>query len=533
MQILTEPWLKVMEDGSPQTIPIANLVNPKVSDLAFSRADFNGAVYQMLIGLLQTAMPPKDIRQWQKLYYEPPTSDELTKAFAPYHSAFNLFTTELNESSEQPPAFMQDLTLSEGKLDDIAGLLLDAPGENGIKNNTDHFIKRGVAKKACASCCAAALYTRQTFANAAGKGYRTSIRGGGGGLASLVIPAGPATLWQKLWLNIVLAGHKELKTEKSELSHIFPWLVPTSISTTDKMVILPLQVNPLQMYWGMPCRIRLHEPINEPDYCDLCGDYCESLFHGFTYKGLGNNYGDGWQHVLTPYRHDKKNKSLLLSVKGKQGGLAYSDWLGLSLGDSDGVKPAAVVKDMYLNKRRRLKPADRDHKMWCYGFDMDKAKARCWYEHEMPFIEVSDASKEIFEQQVQDYINLASETFSILRQSVKQAWANRPKDLKGNTSKIDATFWSQTESEFFDIVQIMAKLAPDSQEWAECDDRWRKYMLSQLLSQFEHWALDRFTAERDMKRIIEARIGMKRIFYKSKAYSKLKQRIEQANKEAS
>ena len=72
-----------MQDGLPQTIPIANLVNPQVSDLAFSRADFNGAVYQMLIGLLQTATPPKDMRQWKQKYYSPPSVDELNDRLRP------------------------------------------------------------------------------------------------------------------------------------------------------------------------------------------------------------------------------------------------------------------------------------------------------------------------------------------------------------------------------------------------------------------------------------------------------------------
>ena len=531
MQIITKSWLKVMEDGSPQTIPIANLVNPKVSDLAFSRADFNGAVYQMLIGLLQTAMPPDDIEHWQELYYEPPTSEALAKALAPFHDAFNLFTTE-QQDGMQAPAFMQDLTLKEGEAKDMAALLIEAPGGKTIKDNTDHFVKRGMAEKVCPSCATAALYGMQCAAPSGGVGHRTSLRGGGG-LTTLVVPKGEASLWQKLWLNVVEPSHKALKTVHTESADIFPWLGETRTSEKKGSEILPEQVNPLQMYWGMPRRFRLLTDNLASGHCDICGDASDTLFTKYITKNYGANYGDGWLHLLTPYRFDPKNKKPPLSLKGKQGGLAYRDWLDMVLATDADEQPAAVVDDMLNNKRSELEGSDKEYNLWCFAYDMDNMKARCWYEHTMPLVNIAGASKAIFVKHVRDHITLANETFSILRQSVKQAWANRPKDLKGNTSKIDATFWSQTESEFFDIVQIMAKLAPDSQAWAECDDRWRKYMFSQMLSQFEHWALDRFTAERDMKRIIEARIGMKRIFYKSKSYTTLLKRIQQSRGEAS
>lgn len=529
MNILTKSWLKVMEGGLPQTIPIANLVNPQVSDLAFSRADFNGAVYQMLIGLLQTAMPPKDMRQWKQKYYAPPTADELNQLFIPYKGAFNLFDTE-QKGKDQAPAFMQDLTLTTGEVKDMAALLIEAPGGNGIKNNTDHFVKRGLAEKVCPSCATAALYGMQCAAPSGGVGHRTSLRGGGG-LTTLVLPKHQSSLWQKLWLNVLPSDHSTFKTEHVEPKDIFPWLAATRTSEKKGSEVLPTQVNPLQMYWGMPRRFRLIANDLQSGHCDICGDASESLFTQYITKNYGTNYGDGWLHALTPYRFDKNNKKPPLSVKGKQGGLTYKDWLPLLFGNKDGEKAAAVVQDIYINKRRQLKGVDKAHNVWCFAFDMDNMKARCWYENTMPLVEIAEDAQDVFTQRVEDYLALANDTMSILRQSVKQAWASRPKDLKGDTSNIDINFWGQTQSEFFALIGDMATIPKQSKQWIACDDRWRKYMLSQLLKQFEHWALGNFDGDRNLKRIIEARISMKRIYYKAKAYTTLQKRIQQAKKE--
>jgi CRISPR system Cascade subunit CasA len=523
MKLLSELWIKAIKDGQSKSIEVSQIIDSDVTDLAFTRLDFNGAVYQLLIGLLQTAFAPKNTKVWARLYNDPPTKDELNTAFAKHAQAFDLLPDE-------GPAFMQDLELVEGEPKSVAALLINAPGGKTIKDNTDHFTKRGFADQMCPSCVTAALYCLQCSAPAGGVGHRTSLRGGGG-LTTLLRPESPSTLWQKLWINVISLDEPELKTEHTEPEDTFPWLAPSKTSEKGA-AILSTQVNPLQMFWGMPRRIRLDRTTLVEGHCDLCGCFGEQHYSQFITKNYGPNYGDGWLHFLTPYRFDIKDKKPPLSVKGKQGGLSYKDWLGIVFGeDKKGEKPAAVVFNFFTQKRRKLKGADQNQRLWCFGYDMDNMKARCWYEHTLPLMAIELDQKDLVVDRLSEYLNFAKDTASVIRQSVKQAWFSRPKDAKGDMSKVDVGFWQATESDFFELVnQVVANTSTRSC-WVEDDKMWRNKMIHQLNHQFEHWALDRFSGDKDLPRIMKARQSLHKVFYALKSYKDINKRVIAAQKE--
>ena len=195
---LLSPWIPaIRRDGSRCRIAPWQLVetdNP-VIELDVPRADFQGGLYQFLIGLLQTCFPPEDIDEWEDSYREPPSPDELKARLAQVSTAFELFS-EIGK-----PAFLQDLELDDGEQKAISALLIEAPGGKTLKDNLDFFIKRGQVEKLCPCCAAQALFTLQTNAPSGGVGHRVGLRGGGP-LTTLVLPADDhATLWQKLWLQ--------------------------------------------------------------------------------------------------------------------------------------------------------------------------------------------------------------------------------------------------------------------------------------------------------------------------------------------
>ena len=55
---------------------------------------------------------------------------------------------------------MQDLDLraADGDALGIGALLIEAPGENTIRNNSHHFIKRGQVNQICPYCAALAVH---------------------------------------------------------------------------------------------------------------------------------------------------------------------------------------------------------------------------------------------------------------------------------------------------------------------------------------------------------------------------------------
>ncbi len=524
MNLLKEKWIKAINKGQNQPIAVSDIANSDITDLAFTRLDFNGAIYQLLIGLLQTAYAPKTIEDWADLYYAPPSAAQLTKAFDQHEQAFDLLPAK-------GPAFMQDFELREGEAKSVAALLIEAPGGKTIKDNTDHFTKRGFADKMCPSCAAAALYCLQCSAPSGGVGHRTSLRGGGG-LTTLVKPKGASSLWQKLWLNVLPQDDAELKTEHLEPQDTFPWLAASKTSEKKGAEILPDQVNKLQMYWGMPRRIRLDRTTLVAGHCDLCGCEGEQHFSRFTTKNYGPNYGDGWLHFLTPYRFDIKQKKPPLSVKGKQGGLSYKDWLGIAIGDDTTEKPAIVVHRFLAQKWFELEDEDREYQLWCFGYDMDNMKARCWYEHNLPLVAMEGKNINLLTSRLAEYLELAKETASVVKQSVKQAWFKRPKDAKGDMSKVDIGFWQATETDFFELVKQVIDTNDDRARWVECDKVWRGKMRHQLEHQFEHWALDKFTGDKDLPRIMQARKSLFKVFYALKTYKKINERVNATQKES-
>ncbi|KUK60681.1 MAG: CRISPR-associated protein, Cse1 family, partial [Methanoculleus marisnigri] len=109
VNLIDDPWIPVVRrDGARETIAPREITGgaEPVIRLDAPRPDFNGALIQFLIGLVQTAIPPGDNRDWRRKFKTPPPPDELKRAFAPYAHAFNF--------DGEGPRFMQDYDLNEG-----------------------------------------------------------------------------------------------------------------------------------------------------------------------------------------------------------------------------------------------------------------------------------------------------------------------------------------------------------------------------------------------------------------------------------
>ena len=94
--LLHEPWIPVQRKNgdTPEYISphqmTAGLTAGPVTAVAAPRPDFNGALLQFLIGLVQTACPPENESAWQEKFWHPPSSEELKAAFLRYADAFYL-----------------------------------------------------------------------------------------------------------------------------------------------------------------------------------------------------------------------------------------------------------------------------------------------------------------------------------------------------------------------------------------------------------------------------------------------------------
>jgi CRISPR system Cascade subunit CasA len=477
MDLITESWLPVIySDGRKAKIPLLDLLDNTILDTAYSRADFQGAAWQMLAGLLQCTVAPEDEDVWQEVWEEGIDPDKWRHALLAIAPAFQF--------GVEKPSFLQSFDPLDSEFGTIAGLLIDSPGENTLKLNKDHFVKRYSIAGICPHCAVMALYTVQTNSPAGGAGYRVGMRGGGP-LTTLVVPQESHLfpLWKKLWLNVL---PQEKSPSPGQFAAIFPWLAPTRTSEKAGHGVTPENAHPLQAYWGMPRRIEIDFTHTEAGICDLCGEHHDGLLRQMRSKNYGVQY-DSWLHPFSPYRQALKDPSSpWLALKGQPGGLSYKDWLGIIFDGEDKYNrtlPAKVVRA--AAERQRIVPSG----LWCFAYDMDNAKARCWYQHRIPLVETP--RPDMLQAVMQQVVLLASDSLGLLRNALKNAWFENPKEATVDFGMVSTAFWQETESDFRAVLEILAR-DPQRENAASCQAlrQWETQLHTYLLNVFDR---DAFT----------------------------------------
>ncbi len=517
MNLIQGSWLPFrMLDGSEQVLPMNAICDQNIVDFALPRADFQGAAYQFSIGLLQTVFAPEDKYQWHDLYEQAPEVDELQQAFNKAAHAFN--------ATGGGPLFMQDFDVLESvKSTTVAGLLMEAPGANGLKLNTDHFIKRDIGKVMSLEMALIALFTLQANAPSGGVGHRTGLRGGGP-LTTLVLPQHKdATLWQKIWLNVINKDHWRYDEPDLHSDAVFPWLAKTKTSEKKGAEIYASDVHPLHMFWAMPRRIRLEIEEGE-SVCQISGKAATQTVSFYRAQNYGGNYSGTWAHPLTPYKwNPKKPEEEHLSAKGQPGGVTYKIWDSLTFtSDSGGQHSAQVVKHFYSLSEGLVDAQSAVPCLWVFGYDMDNMKARGWYSVTLPLFAVSAKQQEGVVCQVKELQTLALNSLWQCRTQIKTAWFDKPGDAKGDMSFIDLAFWQRTEPAFYIAVHqvVQAVGQDDSYLTAQQADTWLKALRNNVMDLFDEFALSELGSERSMAKRIKARQALTGWLYGGKGIKK-------------
>lgn len=513
MNLVKDPWLPFrLQDGTEAVLPISAICQSDVVDFALPRADFQGAAYQLVIGLLQTTFAPDDKYEWHDKYEVPPVEDELHKAFNAVAHAFNV--------TGDGPLFMQDFDLLSGQdPTTVAGLLIEAPGANGIKQNTDHFVKRGVGSAMSLEMAALALFTLQINAPSGGAGHRVGLRGGGPLTTLVLTQTADTSLWRKIWLNVINKDFWRYPEPDFTDGSVFPWLVPTKTSEKKGSEIYADSVHPLHMYWAMPRRIRLDITAQEA-VCQISGKLANLLVTEYRTQNYGANYSGTWSHPLTPYKwNPKKPEEERLSTKGQPGGITYKVWDALTFSsDAEGQQCALVIRH-YSGVCAGFKEYSSEYPcVWVFGYDMDNMKARCWYTNTMPLFAVSADQQDDVCQLVRSLQKLAADTLWHCRTQIKTAWFESPGDAKGNFSFIDLAFWQRSESAFFAAVSnIVTKttLSHPSLTPSQAND-WLNELRKTTIDLFDEYALSELGSERSMAKRIKARRGLTAWLYGGK-----------------
>ncbi len=494
MNLIADEFLRFCVDGEELPGRPSDICRREVIDVLAPRPDFRGALYQLLIGLLQTTFAPKDWDGWKELWESPPSVAELDEVFARFVTAF--------EFDIDGPAFMQDFDfLAQGDYQDIAQLLIETPGANTVANNNDHFVHRTSSTAMCIPCAATALFTLQINAPSGGAGHRVSLRGGGP-ITTLRLPDLPAaTLWQKLWSNVLPAAKKE--SLKVPPATIFPWMAPTRTSQplggTDTT---PETAHELHPFWSMPRRIRLDWMSASPGVCTVCGGASERVVRRYRSRPHGINYTGAWMHPLTPYSLDPKQEKPPISIKGQPTGIGYRQWLGWSIGGE--ARRSAEVVTAFL---REQPLGDQDCTLWCFGYDMDNMKARCWYDATLPLPSVAPTALPSLRDAVLRILNTATESASALRRAVGAA--THP-DGECDPA-VPQSFWARSEPFFYSFLRGIVTDGPeDDTRVAIYSKTFENAQRNLALNLFDQWVLTVPPRDIELKRVVEARSGLEK-----------------------
>lgn len=500
MNLVQDIWLPCrLQDGSVQDLSVADIVRTDVVEFALPRADFQGAAYQLLIALLQTLIAPKNATEWHDLYSNPPTPEQLQQHLNKVAHAFNLVG--------DGALFMQDFDkLEEANISSISGLLIDAPGENGIKNNTDHFVKRGSGEVLSLTMAVLALFTLQINAPAGGQGHRVGLRGGGP-LTTLLLPKDEhATLWQKIWLNVICRDVWIYEDPDLTSAKVFPWLGATKISKGANTELYANEIHPLAMYWAMPRRIRLE--VNEGDAtCQITGKPTKSYVTSYRTQNYGNNYSGAWFHPLTAYRYDpKKPDEIPNSAKAQPGGITYRYWDLLTFTkESLGQTSSFNIENFYriLKNRKLKKEVGETPRMWCFGYDMKNMDARGWYDASYPLFDIELEDQDDYLLAIKGLQELINKFRLELNKRIKEAWGT-----KGDIFIISIEFWQRTENIFFTAAHNLSLQDNYFALSTETAATWLASIQRTVINLFDEYTLSVDIGEpRTLKRVMQARKG--------------------------
>ena len=513
--LIHEPWLPVRRrSGDVDAIQPWRITEGIEDDpcvaFAWPRPDFNGAAHEFLIGLLATVAAPDDDDAWKQEWLSPPSSEVLRERFSTVAHAFDLDGTG--------PRFLQDLDPLEGdKEKPISGLLIDTPGAQTLRNNADLFVKRGGVPVLSRAAATMALFTLSSYAPAGGAGHRTSLRGGGP-MTTLIVADRPKlreTLWGRLWPNVEsgrqIAERATRLLRSGEGSGVFPWLNATVTSNPKAKgkATTPEDVHPLQVYWGMPRRIRLSFEEAKGRKCGLTATEDKFVVTAYRTRNYGINYSAGFKHPLTPYYRQNAKKVAWLPVHPQPGGISYRLWPGLVVHSGDGLRePASVVRHWRQGRARNEYTA----RFVAFGYDMDNMKARAWTEGEMPLWQLDDDTRELLALFINKVTAGANAVSRLLIGAVKSALYENPRDARGDHGFIGERFFRETESRFYssldDAVRLIG-IQPDLDDvTVEARKRWAQRLEGSALRLFDEYAPFDGLEDRDMHRHVRARFKL-------------------------
>lgn len=544
--LLTDAWIQVK--GRVKPITVSKIVQPDILALDAPRADFNAALMQFLIGILQTVFAPKNPREWRKYFATPPDESEFQEKLDEIKPAFYL--------DGDGYRFMQDtLAKKVGKKKPIEEMIFGAPGESGKEKNQDHFIKQSDISRICLPCCSSGILAANFFAEDGGQSYFPGMRGNGfiSNLVCIDERQSDASIWKNIWLNVLENSELHIKDEiiknffwcqdfpdklaienleklnqdckdlkiskkatkvKEEKDRVDNKIKEIEAKTKSIKASMKTQVvfpdtNDIQVYWAWSRRYWI-EVVDGVGRCDLCGQESEKLIEYFFKTNKGYKYPkEHWQnkHPLSPSqkfertqynKNNEKYRDKMLALEMTANGLPYTYWQNFII-QTEKQAPARVV-----SKYIRAQSTEDKLIIWSFGYAMDSNSPLAWYESKTPLDFVKDEScRKLIEAEIQRYVQasvkISDSRNGYLTNAIKSAWFDEDEDKNkgqkksfiGNKSiEIGKCFLNQTHDKFYQCIGQLYNQAKSLDDDTQIKLRtdWYRHIKEVTEHGFNQWA---------------------------------------------
>jgi CRISPR system Cascade subunit CasA len=277
--LIEEEWIEVLcDDGSQRKIRPSQILDRSIKPerVSSGEAEYDSGYIQFLIGLVQTCFPPEDDIDWEEKYRNPPSQDELEKAFSEYKDAFNLFGDH--------PRYMQS-DLDVDSVNGIHFLFHDNFG-GGLIGDLQVFRKNEDNLHQNCGRIAALLTSFQAEGSGLSGGFYPSIRQGG----PLTYIIQGDNLWETVWLNVIPTDDLNRDMACDSYNGVkFPWMSSKDVTSLNQN-----DFHPCAVYWLYGKKIELVRD-DEEGVKFKRGKYNSKPYP----KG-----GAGWKHPLSPYTEE-------------------------------------------------------------------------------------------------------------------------------------------------------------------------------------------------------------------------------------
>lgn len=364
----------------------AGLETDPVMRVDWGRRDLDSASYEFLIGLLSSAVAPKDDRHWEDWLREPPQPAELRAELEPLSQWFSLAGEGVRFAQDREP-FEKLAGKRPPAKRPAERLLLNAPGENTLKLGKDFFVRGQPDAVLSLPAAAVALYAHQQFASSGGGGFRVGLRGGGPWTARVIGRVGEPDppLWHTLWYNVEGRDRQARRGNTRHTASRFPWTRPTRLSdgSAPKDIVEQQDAHPQIVYWGNPRRIRLSFAAAAGRRCALTGREDPWVVDGFYVRKHGADYAsESFRHPLTPYYRKNAKATEWLPAHPQPAGLTPVVWARVCSGAFAQTREPPQVLEAWRERVRKDAPAT--YRVRLEGLDFDSAKCRGWAGAECP-----------------------------------------------------------------------------------------------------------------------------------------------------